>query len=121
MLARIWKPGSGSQDLGSQDLVAKMMKKHLFYWKSEILETNNDSRRRFVNIALENIAVAAARVVGDLSAAAFRGAKSDVYKTPARIFCFVVLEARWLGSGSIALKSARPPTVASSVWGKKKV
>ena len=41
---------------------------------------------RFIDIRLENVAVAAARVVGDLRAAVMRGVKSVyVYKTPAKI------------------------------------
>ena len=42
--------------------------------------------------------------------------KVDVYKTNAKIIIFAFLETRWLGAPSIALKSARTPTVASSVW-----
>ena len=34
-----------------------------FYMRSENLEKTNDSRNRFVDIGLENVAVAAARVV----------------------------------------------------------
>ena len=53
----------------------------------------------------------------DLPAAVKRSAENvDVYKTSARIICFVALEARWLGAGSIALKSART-LIASYVWG----
>ena len=38
------------------------MKTHFVCKKSEILDTSNDSRKRFVDIELENVAVAAARV-----------------------------------------------------------
>ena len=68
-----WKPGSGSQELGSQDLVARMWcpisgcenneNQFVFYRKTEILHKINEFRIGFVNIALENVAVAAARVV----------------------------------------------------------
>ena len=40
-----------------------MMKKHWFYMKSEILKKKNEFGGRFVDIGLENVAVAAARVV----------------------------------------------------------
>ena len=77
----MWKPGCKSQDLvarmwergfGSQDLVARMLKpgsgseideKILFYKKSELSKKNNDSRNSFVDIGLENVALAPARVV----------------------------------------------------------
>ena len=50
----------------------------------------NEFGGRSINIGLENVAVAVARVVGDLRAAVIRGVKSvDVYKTTARIICFV--------------------------------
>ena len=39
------------------------MKKHWFYMKSEVLEKKNEFDGRFVDIGLENVAVAAARVV----------------------------------------------------------
>ena len=45
----------------------------------------NDSRNRFVDIGLENVAVAAARVVGAPTAAVIRWVKSvDVYRAPAK-------------------------------------
>ena len=46
----------------------------------------------------------ATRVVGDLPAAVIREVNSvDVYKTNAKLIIFVNLEARWLGTGSLAL------------------
>ena len=42
-------------------MVAKMMKKHLFLYESEILKKKFGDR--FVDIGVENVAVAAARVV----------------------------------------------------------
>jgi hypothetical protein len=50
--------------------------------KNDVLEKKNDSRNRFVDIGLENVAVAAARVVERPP----RCSNSvDVYKTSARI------------------------------------
>ena len=50
------------------------------FWKNV---KNNEFSGRLIDIGLENVAVAVARVVGgDLCAAVLRGAKSvDVYKT----------------------------------------
>ena len=48
---------------------------------------DNDSRSRFVDIGLENIAVAAARVEGAPSRCSNKGGKNvDVYKTTAKNF-----------------------------------
>ena len=76
------KPGCGSQDLvaitwkpgcGSQDLVARTWKPRSgsendesisFYRQGVIMENKNHSRNGFVDIGLENVAVAATRVVG---------------------------------------------------------
>ena len=71
-MARLWEPGSGSQDVaariwwpgsGRQDLEAKMMKKQWLLYEKKDFGKDNDSRNRFVDIGLENVAVAAARVV----------------------------------------------------------
>ena len=43
--------------------------------KNKILEKNNDSRKRFVNIGLESVAVAAARVVDLPSRSGLKGAQ----------------------------------------------
>ena len=62
MVARTWKPGFGSQDFESQDLVPKIIRKIWCLHENQIWEKNNDSRKRFVDIGLVNVAVAAARV-----------------------------------------------------------
>ena len=85
--ARIWRPGCGSQDLeariwypgfGSQDLVAKMMKKHWFLYEKEdfVKKKTHDSRNRFVDIGLENVAVAERAWSTDLRAAVIRGVEN---------------------------------------------
>ena len=76
--------GSGSQDLGSQDMVAKMMKKYLLLYEKEILKKHNIIRRRFVDIGLENIAVAAARVVEGPSRCSLKVSKASMYIKPKR-------------------------------------
>ena len=66
------------------------MKSIGFYIEDEILEKNNDSRNRFVDSGLENVAVAATREVGAPSRCSNKGSKNvDVYKTAAKII-FVV-------------------------------
>ena len=86
--------------------------------KSNILEQNNDSRKRVVNIGLESVAVAVARVTERPPRCSNKRDKSvDVYKTLARIILFVNNEAR-------SEKILPPPINApephrpSSVWGK---
>ena len=54
-------------------MVAKMIKKHVFYMKSGTLEKNNDSRSRSLDTGLENVAVAAARVVELLPRSSLKG------------------------------------------------
>ena len=82
--------------------------------KNEMLEKKNDSRSRFVDIDLENVAVAAARVVDAL----IRGGKNvDVYKTLARI---IVVRGRGASQARRTLtnlKMRQIPYSQRPVWG----
>ena len=71
---------------------------------------NNEFRITPVDIGLENVAVAATRVVGLASLRNKKGFKNvDAYNTLAKLITFINAEARAAGRISRAIYSARAP------------
>ena len=95
MVDRIWKPGCGSQDVEAENVAVAAARvtdrpsrsgfkdvqkrrclqnvSEFFFLGSRAKEKNNDSRKRFIDIGLENVVVAAAHVVEGPSRSGLRG------------------------------------------------